>query len=201
MSRNPLGLIHEEVYHRLGHVTWTDGYPATEKRPHPLPASWPRCCPCDLADSRSIIPAYAVTRDGIPVCLAHLSLGGMPYEELLPPCALCGEPCTWDRYEWDDPRPLAWSSDQHIPVEGYVCTAHADQGKATPASRGVWQPPFVFDETQRLLHEVVALRSREWFNRGQVADQPTDTLKQLCSILASEAETPAPPEHKEQVSL
>jgi len=130
---NPLGLIHVEAFRRVGNVQWSDAFSPSERRAYPIPCGWPRCFACELTDEQFIIPALAVTRDGIPVCIAHFGLGGMPGVSLRPPCVVCGEPV--------ETNGRAFTSGHYIPVEGYVCKVHRHLGRVTPPSAQTWKSP------------------------------------------------------------
>lgn len=137
---NPAGMIHVEMWRGLSRVRWADDEYDDPKIPYKLGHDWPRCFACELTDDRGIIPAFAVTRDGVPVCLAHLGLGGMPWVSLRPPCAVCGVECRADEIEDEDGN-YQYGHAYSVggaPVVGYLCPAHADRGIATPGSVPTW---------------------------------------------------------------
>lgn len=138
---NPLGLIHVEMARALGNVRWAAEDIKDERIPFKLGSRYPRCFACELTDDRGIIPAFGVTSEGVPVCLAHIKLGGMGFEPLLPPCAICGQECAGKQFEDENGNyqyGTAYSVD-NAPVVGYLCAAHADRGIRTPDSQATWK--------------------------------------------------------------
>lgn len=105
----------------IGHVAWAATGPASPA--HGLPEHWPRCFACQLVDDRNIIPALAVSPDGIPLCCVHIGSqghgSGWQFPSLEPPCAWCGDPCSSSALPAVIGNPLGGL------VVGYLCTDHS----------------------------------------------------------------------------